>query len=222
MSRTRRPHSVSREVCTDTRQLLLLAECDRHRISRLLHDEVGQLLTAILLNLEFWRHAPLPEEERAGCVKDLKRALAMVRDASLQTRSSVIDCGGLVPALRHLLAGYAQSAPVTLEFDHSAMADVLPESLEVAAFQLLRHAVSSALERAGVRKVTLRLISGEGMLTATLEDDAAESVPASLSDDRTAIGRGHMLQIAHAIGGSIEIESMNGGGRSVRLLVPIA
>jgi signal transduction histidine kinase len=199
-------------------------EEERGRISRELHDEFGQTLTAAKLNLQMLRTTMAD----AGAVRRLEDAVSMmdgmirqVRDIARGLRPPLLDEAGLVPAIDQYLKSMATRTGTRIEFDASPDVARTPRGLNTTAFRLVQEAVGNALRhaRASVVRVTLR--DEADALRLVVADDGAGFDPAAVSRD-AHLGLLGMTERVRSAGGTIELESRPGAGSRIAARIPHA
>jgi signal transduction histidine kinase len=211
-----------------TRRLEQAKEEERSRIARELHDEMGQALSAVKINLKVLGR--LSEED--GVTERVGDALALVdgiighvRTLSLDLRPPLLDELGLVAALRGYAEAQSMRSGVTIDVETNAETTDVPADLAITAFRVVQESVHNILRHApSARSVTVSVRRDPGRLTVTVRDDGPGfDVPAAF--ERAATGR-HlgllgMRERVESIGGSLEIESLAGEGTTVHAAIPI-
>src|SRR5215217_4683157 len=198
-----------------SRQLIEGQEDERRRIARELHDQIGQVLTAIKMNL----HAVLQDcntTEAGSHIKDnieaVDEALRLVRDLSIDLRPPLLDDLGLVTALRWYVDRYAKRTGLNV--------DVLVElpdenerfsrELETACFRIAQEALTNIVRHAQASQILVQLAKDEATLFLSIKDDGVGFSVESLRKraPRVAtLGLISMQERAHAAGGAIDIDS---------------
>lgn len=215
------PLPVELDFATLVIRNTLAVEQFREHISRVLHDEVGQLLSATLLNLEYWRDQPMPTLERAALVADVKQALVLVRDLSLSARSAVLDAGGLIPALERYLGTHAPTARLNVDWQQQTLVGTLPPAIEVVAFRILRLAIDNVVRHASASTIRLVVMVAEGILLATVADDGVGFKVGPALTSQPNGGLAIMLGDARLHGGKVQLASTPDVGTTIRLRLPI-
>jgi PAS domain S-box-containing protein len=215
-------------LLTYSRRLLEAQEAERGRIARELHDQIGQMLTALKLNLhaiqsarsgnEAWR---LIEDN----LKMLDEALEQVRDLSVDLRPLLLDDLGLVTALRWYVDRQARRTGVVAEFTSDSLDPDLRFSaeLETACFRIAQEALTNVARHANAKLVTVRLSRDEQHLHLSIEDDGVgfdSESPRGHAVGATLGLRG-MDERAKALGGRVRIESTRNNGTRVFVELPI-
>jgi PAS domain S-box-containing protein len=208
-------------------RLLVAQEAERRSLARELHDELGQFLTAIRLNLEGARSAGanLRAQQITECITLVDQAIDQARRLALDLRPAILDDLGLVAALRSLLK--SQSAQVGFEgrFAVAALDARLSTALETCAFRLVQEALTNVARHAGAKTVDVEVGTAHGELRILVRDDGKGfDVPsARLAAVRGAsLGLLSMMERVALCGGRLEITSALGKGTSLDARLPLA
>lgn len=190
-----------------TRLLLRAQEDERRRIARELHDEAGQVLTAVKIELDLDGHRDAGA--RVG------RALAQVRDLSNLLRPSALDDLGLVPALRALAADVSQRSRLRVDLEITCAQPIAPET-EVVIYRVMQEALTNAVRHARATWVRASVATRDSDIVVTVEDDGR-----GLSPDASAnLGWLGMQERVTAAGGTLSI-GCGHGERGVKLTASI-
>jgi PAS domain S-box-containing protein len=212
-----------------SRHLIEAQEEERRRIARELHDQIGQILTAVKLNL----HAVQPfcdGPEAGSYVKDnieaVDEALRLVRDLSVELRPPILDDLGLTTALRWYVDRYTKRTGLNVDVlvDLPDENERFPRELETACFRIAQEALTNVVRHAKATQVRVRLTRDSDALVLTVKDDGVGFHVDQLRKraPRVAtLGLVGMQERAHAAGGTIEIESAPAGGTEIRLSLPL-
>jgi len=224
----RRSQGELEEAYAGLRQLTVRLESakeeERSRISRELHDEFGQTLTAAKLNLQMLRTTVTD----AGAVRRLEDAVSMMdgmirqaRDIARALRPPLLDEAGLVPAIDQYLKSMAARSGMRIDLDVAPGVADTPRGLNTTVFRLVQEAVGNALRhaRAGAVRVTLR--DETDALRLVVEDDGIGFDPAAVSRG-THLGLLGMAERVRSAGGTIELESRPGAGSRIAARIPHA
>lgn len=184
-----------------SRRLLEIQETERRALARELHDEIGQALTAVRINLHAVEASELPAADAR--LKDVsalvERAIAQVRSLSLALRPPMLDDFGLSPALRWLVDQQAprSGAFVTLDIDDIAR---LEPAVEIACFRVAQEALNNVFKHAGARCVTLEARHADGTLRLRVTDDGRGFDVAAARARATVGGSLGLLGIEERVG----------------------
>jgi GAF domain-containing protein len=207
-------------------RLLEVQEAERRHIARELHDEVGQALTAVKINLQMLRR----EAERAPTAGRLDDSLGMVdrilrgvRRLSLDLRPSLLDDLGLPAALRWYVGAQAQRAGFAAEVVAGALPDDLSPALATTCFRIVQEAVTNVVRHARATRLTVTLEFANAALDLTVSDDGAGfDVPVARRQalEGSSLGLLGLEERAELAGGRSVIESTPGRGTTVRVSLP--
>lgn len=211
-----------------SQRLVEAQEVERRYLARELHDDIGQVLTSIKLNLQAIKAQGVDGDSREAVEVSLSAvdgAIQRVRHLSRDLRPSVLDDLGLIPALRSLIDRDARHAP----FDHSFAADPLegrlPPPLESAYFRIAQEALTNAVRHAHATRVSVELRVQADDLVLIIRDNGRGFEVNGAIDDADAgqsLGLVSMRERAHLIGGELEVRSEPGDGTEVRVRTPLA
>jgi PAS domain S-box-containing protein len=206
-------------------QLLDAQEAERKRISLELHDELGQALTVIGMNLEELGQAlasevsPQLKESLVETTSLADETLEQVREMALGLRPSLLDDLGLVPALRWYLNRLAQRLPIEISFEATDGRDRLPPQLETAIYRIVQEALTNITRHAQASRVHVHLECTASAIVTTIEDDGRGFDPEAAAS-RGGVGLLGMRERAVLLGGSVGISSQPGRGTRLTLEIP--
>jgi len=157
-----------------SRRLLEVQEDERARLARDLHDDVGQALTALKIQLESLARGAGPLAARVlECVETTRHTLERVRQLSLSLRPLQLDDLGLVAALRSYLDRQAMIGGLTPHFDAVEAPQEITAEVETACFRVAQEAITNVLRHARARNLWVRLFTAGGQLALSVRDDGA-------------------------------------------------
>jgi len=211
---------VETERRESARTALAAQERERTRIARELHDEVGQALTAVLLQLERTsRRADAPlRDELDEAREGLRTSLEDVREIARRLRPEALDDLGLASALAALTNDLARRTGVRVERRLAADLRALEPDEELVVYRVAQEALTNVARHSGAQQASVTLArTGAGDVTLTVRDDGC-------GFDAAAHARGTGLRGMHEravlIGASMDVESRPGHGTTVRLRLP--
>jgi signal transduction histidine kinase len=210
-----------------SQQLLRAQEDERRLIARELHDEVGQSLTAALLNLQALVHLPDPIELPArleDSMAQIERVLQQIRTLSLNLRPILLDDLGLAPALRWLVSRQAERAGFGAKFSADFMEERFAADIETTCFRAVQEAITNIVRYAQAQRVTVELLKRGAELCVSISDDGVGfDVAAALQ--RAAHGHSmgllSMQERVLLLGGQMRIESAPGHGATIHVCLPL-
>jgi signal transduction histidine kinase len=214
---TRRALELSQErLRALSRRLLEVQEQERARLARDLHDDIGQVLTALKIRLEsLARSDPAAGVRLVECIETTHHALERVRQLSFSLRPAQLDDLGLEAALRSHVQRQARVGAVHAHFETSGSPPAIPPDVETACFRVAQEAITNVLRHAHAANLWVRLAAGERQLSLSVRDDGA-GFDLDAARRRGAAGAslglvGMEERIAQA-GGSLEVRTAPGQG----------
>ena len=192
-----------------TRLLLRAQEDERRRIARELHDEAGQALTAVKIELDLDGHRAAGE--RVG------RALAQVRDLSNLLRPSALDDLGLSAALRALAADVSERSRIKVDLEIETGAATFTPEIEVVLYRVVQEALTNIVRHAKATWVRAQVALSGGDVLLTVEDDGQGIAP----DMVPKLGLLGMQERVTAAGGTLTIGAAGTSGVRLIARIPI-
>lgn len=201
-------------------------EQERERISRELHDETGQALTALLLQLKVLEG--LPDKQamltHAGELRQLVLGiLEEVRRLARDLRPSTLDELGLVPTIDWHIRAFTRNIDLEVEYETALPDDFrLPVSLELALYRMVQEALTNIVRHANATKAVIRLEEEHGVVRLTVSDNGCGfDTNAMLNGQAHGIGLMGIQERVELIGGTLALNSIIGRGTSLSIEVPI-
>jgi two-component system sensor histidine kinase UhpB len=212
---------LERERQQSSRRILAAQEDERVSIARDLHDEVGQLLTGALLQLEgIVDAAPTHRMEVDEAKQAVRRALGEVRRISSELRPEMLQDLGLVSALTELSTTFARVSGLQVEREFDRSLPKLGPEIELAVYRIAQESLTNVARHASAERVTISLEPGADSVVLLVADDgvgfAGEAAPEGHG------GLRGMRERAVLVGGKLAIEPGRDGGVEIRLEVPSA
>ncbi|MGB6941217.1 MAG: ATP-binding protein [Bryobacteraceae bacterium] len=204
-------------------QIRTAQEHERKYLSRELHDQVGQMLTGLRMELASVARIHGDSESEissriARAKGTVEQTLRIVRDIAMLLRPSMLDDLGLAPALAWLLKEVARSSGFEMNSDIDPAVDTLPDVHRTCVYRLVQEALTNVSRHAGAHRVEVSLKSARGWVTGRIVDDGRGFQRAA----QKSIGLGllGMEERVREVGGSIRIESAPGKGTRVEFRLP--
>lgn len=210
------------ELSALSRRMWSVQEEERRRIARELHDEAGQAMTALKLNLDLARKETDPERVRPRVVDAAELAsdvLEELRRIARDLRPASLDDLGLVPALRGLLDGFGQRTLLEASFESEGQVPNFDADSAAATYRFVQEALSNVGRHARARWVRVRLESDDRSLRVTVEDDGC-GFDAELATQQGSLGLLGLRERARVLGGRVTLDSRRGNGARVCLELP--
>ncbi|MBI4875334.1 MAG: GAF domain-containing sensor histidine kinase [Acidobacteria bacterium] len=202
--------------------MLHVEEVERRRIGRELHDEAGQSMLCIRLQLEMLEHAPPAEREewsaRLAEIRDLtERTILEIRRLIAALSPAVLEQLGLGAALRQLVTRFRRVHPCRARL-HLARLAGLPQELEIMVYRLVQECCNNIAKHSQAANVNISVTTADGRLRLQVEDDGvgfrADDAPAK----RDSFGLAGLRERVALLGGDFQIASrpaaVGGRGKS--------
>lgn len=205
-----------------SQRVLDAQEKERRHIARELHDEVGQVLGALKINLHLLRPSgdgPASKARLDESVAMLDRLLGQIRALSLELRPSILDDQGLGEALQWFAERIAERSGLRVTIDNELHDTQIPSTIANACFRIAQEALSNAVRHANATHLELQAKLVNGVLDLSIRDngvgfDVAAQRRRALAG--TSLGLLSMIERAELAGGRAEITSSEDAGTQVR------
>jgi signal transduction histidine kinase len=203
------------------KQLIATREATLREIARELHDEFGQILTAMGSMLgRAGKRVPEASALRAELREVCEIAQTMldnVRGLSQTLHPSILDDAGLDEALDWYVSNAQRQLGLTVTFERSGPPVRLDKERGIHVYRVLQEALNNVARHSGATQAAVRLHATDGGLELEVEDHGSGLDPAT---ERSGLGIVTMRERAELLGGTIEFRRVPGGGTLVRLQVP--
>jgi two-component system, NarL family, sensor histidine kinase UhpB len=199
------------------RRVLAAQEAERVGIARDLHDEVGQVLTGVLLQLNsIAERAPEHEEALGEARQAVRRALDEVRRISSDLRPEMLEQLGLVSALTELTSSFSRVTGIAVERQFATALPKLTPEVELAIYRIAQESLTNVARHAQARRVVISLEPGRGSVVLRVADDGQGFAGTPTEHG----GLRSMRERAVLVDGALAIKPAPEGGVEVRLEVP--
>ena len=203
-------------------------EDERRRISREIHDGLGQMLTAIKFNLEILEDGITVQEEEKKRIADIKQLLdntvKEAREISYNLMPSVLDDFGLAPGLQSLCEQFSKGSELRVTFHAHGLTERLTPEVETGVYRIAQEALNNIAKHAGAKEVEVQIVKHADRLRLTVEDDGIgmNVLPAA---SRSLFGGGTglvgMRERASSFNGTLVIDSTPGKGSTIDVEIPL-
>ena len=208
-------------------RLVSAQEEERRVIARELHDEVGQALTAIKMELGVAQRGVRTESREAASLAEARSiaesALQSVRDMSQMLHPSMLDDFGLPETLQTYLRGFSKRSGVRAQITTERMDERLPADVEVGLYRIVQEALTNVLKHAKASTCTVRLVHREDHVHLTVDDDGRgiESAVDPVASARRGLGIIGMRERAASLNGTFTIHNRPEGGTQISVRLPL-
>jgi signal transduction histidine kinase len=207
---------------TLSRRLVEIQENERLYIARELHDETGQLLTLLRLDLVTLETQANQPEAVLKKVADMEKTLNAIseslRNVALALRPASLDHLGLVPALHQHLESVGERYKLKINFEPGSFQERLPANIETELYRIAQEALTNIVRHARASRVDVRLGVHNNKLIVVIEDNGNGFDPEKVPD-AGHLGLFGMRERAEMIGGKLTIESKPGTGTTITVAV---
>lgn len=209
-------------------RLLAVREAERTRISREIHDVLGQQLTGLKMDLRWLaRHAvpPATDDQLAtlrGRIAESENladeTIDLVQRLALELRPGVLDQLGLVEAVRDAARRFEARTTVALDLELPETGGPMPPELATACFRIFEEVLTNIARHAAAHRVLVAFTRTESAIELVVRDDGRGFAPATVQDSLGIVG---MTERAKLLDGTVAIESAPGQGCTVRVRLPL-
>lgn len=199
-------------------------EEERKRIAREVHDELGQSLTALKIDI-----TSLEEKLKVnpGCLRQeldsmlsiVNKTLEAVKTITSELRPGVLDQLGLIAAIEWQLKEFASRTGLSFDTNLDESIPQLPEEIQVSLFRIFQELLTNIMRHSEARHVTVSMTLKSDMLTLMVHDDGKGIEPEMISSS-ISLGIRGMRERAQYLGGTFDISGGSESGTSVIVRIP--
>lgn len=206
-----------------SQQLVAAQEEERRKLSRELHDHVGQMLTALRMELGRIERLRMPNNtpvsEAVAESRDLVDGMVRtVRDLALGLRPSMLDDLGLQSALEWHVRDFTRRFGLAVDLNIDGSLDRLPDQYRTCVYRVVQEALTNCARHSGAGRVTVALRDRQGELTITIADDGVGMQPAPRN---AGLGLRGIEERVRELDGAMTIGSAPSGGTQLTISLPV-
>lgn len=210
-------------------QLLTAQETERKRISRELHDELGQALTVMKLHLGFIRKHLFEEQDELTleCDKGIEyidEVIENVRRLSRDLSPIILEDFGLSAAIKWLINNFAKRHNIKVTFQALDVDSLVAQDSQTVVYRIIQEALTNIAKHSSAKKASVEITRADGKLSISVQDDGQGfDVIQTLSKNPDEKGLGLATMKAHAqmLGGTLGIWAEQGSGTRISLIIPV-
>ncbi|WP_162909673.1 ATP-binding protein [Aggregatilinea lenta] len=201
-------------------------EDERQRISRELHDETGQALTSLLIQLKIL--------ERQNTLDAMKSQVQEMRNATAQTlqevrrlaadlRPAALDDLGLIAALESYIEEYTRATDIPVSFKTQHLENVrLPHNVEITLYRVIQESLTNIARHAEATHVEVSLALERSTIRVLIVDNGCGfDIERTLGADERGLGLLGMQERIELISGTLKLESQSGQGTRIQIQLPV-
>ncbi|MGI8960512.1 MAG: sensor histidine kinase, partial [Bryobacteraceae bacterium] len=218
----RRSEQAEFELRRLSNQLVRVQEDERKTISRELHDEVGQILTGLRMELGSLSRGEGHDRfrERLDSVKALAEdALRAVRNLALLLRPSMLDDLGLGPAMRWQVKEVSRRSGIPVCIEIQGDLNALPETHRICLYRAIQEALTNCTKHSQATRVAITVTQEANLISASIQDNG-RGLPEDSVRTR-GLGLVGLEERVRALQGKLTISSQNGAGTLIRVDLPL-
>jgi two-component system sensor histidine kinase UhpB len=201
-------------------------EEERRTVARELHDEVGQALTAVQVELSVAQRRLKAAGHAPSLLGDAEAithgALQTVRDISQLLHPALLDDLGLAAAIEWQARTFEARHGIRVDVQQDGLTKRLPREVELAAYRIVQEALTNVAKHSRASSCRITLRREEANLDVVVEDDGRGFEPADVTESQRGLGLVGMRERAALLSGRIAFESGGGAGTRVEVRLPVS
>jgi PAS domain S-box-containing protein len=202
-----------------------IREEERTNMAREIHDELGQQLTVLKMDVSWLKRRMATAEEPVkqklqDLISMLDETVKTVRRISSELRPSILDDLGLVAAMEWQLGEFGKRSDVATHFDYPNEELLLPDTVKTALFRILQESLTNVARHSGATKVSVKIELKDDQLILVIADNGKGFDKQKIADKKT-LGILGMQERITMIGGDYEINTVPGKGTEVRVALSL-
>lgn len=206
-----------------SRRLLEVQEQERRAIARELHDEIGQIMTGLQLQIGILQHGARPDQENqfATLNSTLSDLIQRVDGMSLNLRPSVLDNLGVLPALLRHIDRYTRQTDIEVDFLHTDLDQRFPPEIETVVYRVVQEALTNVARYAGVPQVLVQVqVTAQAIIIEVIDEGPGFDLQPVLNAGMSS-GISGMYERVGLVGGQLFIEAVPGNGTTIIAEIPL-
>jgi signal transduction histidine kinase len=214
---------AERQLRQLSQQLVKAQEDERRKLSRELHDHVGQMLTALRMELGRIDRIGASNEPRVAtavgeCRQLVDEMVRLVRDLALGLRPSMLDDMGLQPALEWQARDFSRRYGVTVDLAVTGHLDMLSDQQRTCVYRVVQEALTNCVRHARAGQVAIEVHADDSRLNLRVTDNGVGVDPDAR---REGFGLRGIEERVRELGGSVTMRSASGQGSTLTVVLPL-
>ncbi|MGR3309477.1 MAG: PAS domain S-box protein [Candidatus Brocadiales bacterium] len=218
------------EIRSLTSRILSAQEEERKRISRELHDETGQAITAIKINLKlveqnFRKNVPDTKRIISDTKQILTQVMKDIKRLSYDLRPAMIDDLGMVPAIQSYARELAERTGINVVVKSELVAQRFPQEVEISLYRILQEALTNVVKHSKAKNVKIELLEEKTTLVMKVGDDGCGFDTEKVWKgklNKSALGLIGIRERATILRGNLEITSARNKGTKLIVRLPLS
>lgn len=205
-----------------------LQEDEKQKISRELHDSIGQILTSIKLNLELIKEDRYGTGSRLEKIKDISKlienAMYEIKEISYRLKPRILDDFGLEPSLKALCNEISRKSNIKGTFQAYKLNGRFAPEVETALYRISQEALNNIVKHSGASEFSMQLVKHSHLLRMIIEDDGIGFNLEKIKQNpakKNSIGLINMSERAYSLNGKCIIDSSEGAGTEIIIEIPL-
>jgi PAS domain S-box-containing protein len=213
-----------------TSQLIKIQEDERRKMAKELHDQLGQMLQAMMMNLDHIRKKLKSKPEKLENIEDdindtrdlLKQTIEDVRTLSYDLRPPMLVDFGLVPTLKWYIENFSQRANINVSLKVKDKGYRFPPQVELTLYRIVQEALTNVAKHSGASEVIIRLSKTDSTATLSVRDNGIGFDPDKVLSAPKGMGLFNMKERVNLLGGSFDIISQSKKGTTLTFNIPFS
>ncbi len=217
-----------REIQVLSGRILRAFEEERSRLARELHDEIGQALTVINMDLQYLQVKlssldPADQDKLANSIKLLRETLHNVRRQILALRPPSLDKMGLVEVVREMAREVGDRAGLKISVQEKGLSMRLPQEIETALYRCIQEALTNTVRHAEASNVQIGLQRIQDQVFASIVDDGIGLSPEQVKNNPNGgVGLAGLRERVSLLNGTIQLDTAPGKGFRINIAIPFS
>ena len=208
-----------------TRHMVEVREEERTAIARDLHDDLGQKLTALNMDISWLKsrigvQSHSVENKIKQMVLQMEDTIDSIQKISFGLRPSILDDLGLVPAIEWQLTDFHKSSGLSCTFSRSPSNILVDARISLVVFRIIQEALTNIARHSGATKVNIKLSLTSGILEISIKDNGS-GIAQEKIDSNKSFGLIGMRERVNFVNGEISITGRQGEGTRVHVSIPV-
>jgi signal transduction histidine kinase len=202
-------------------------EQERRKLARELHDEVGQALTAIKMEVGVALRSGADDARSRGALEEARgiaeATLQNVRDLSQLLHPAMLDDFGLPETLAAYLRSFSKRTGIRAQLTHDGLEERLPADVEVCIYRIVQEGLTNVAQHSGALSCSVSVTRREESVTLVIEDTGRGITGEAdrMATARRGLGMVGMRERAQALSGRFSIENRSEGGTRISVTLPV-